>query len=299
MGRNEGGGSSCSQFCRDALGHHDRRHVRRDRWNVGDDRRDDAQRFDAPDPCPRRPRQPSDRSLLPLARSMSGAGRRRHWKRCSSVTPGRPPSSPAPSDDRSGPRTARSGRSSETAAPAPPTGRDRSDRRRSCNGCGARRATRRSRTALSARSARSSAANRMSIAEISRVGHTHAARRPVDEPDVERRLKLLEAMAHRRFRYIEIAAGSGEPSTLHDADEIAEIVELKHWQHPSVQSNGRREIIRVDFDTLDGQSSSRGSLARSAIPLPKLPGRDIHRGGAAVLRRGRPRPLSRSWPRTR
>src|SRR3984893_17885176 len=35
------------QFCRDALRHHDRRYVGRDRGNVGQDRRvDDAQRFD-------------------------------------------------------------------------------------------------------------------------------------------------------------------------------------------------------------------------------------------------------------
>jgi len=44
----------------------------------------------------------------PSARSMSGAGRRRHWRRCSPAVPRRPtPCFPAPSHEGSGPRTAR------------------------------------------------------------------------------------------------------------------------------------------------------------------------------------------------
>jgi hypothetical protein len=47
--------------------------------------------------------------------------------------------------------------------------------------------------------------------KIPRVGRAQAARRPVDEPDAERRLKLLEPIAHCRLRDIQVAAGGGEP----------------------------------------------------------------------------------------
>jgi NAD(P)-dependent dehydrogenase (short-subunit alcohol dehydrogenase family) len=86
-------------------------------------------------PCPSGPRQPSDRCPRPSVRSRSGAGRQRRWRPCSPGGHGRRPRySPAPSRDRSGPRTVQSGQSSATAVPPRPTGRDRRDPRRSYTG---------------------------------------------------------------------------------------------------------------------------------------------------------------------
>ena len=63
-----------------------------------------------PAPCPGRRQQPSDRSPLPWAPSMSGTGRRGHWRRCSSVGPCRcPPRSPAPSHGTTSPTLLRGG----------------------------------------------------------------------------------------------------------------------------------------------------------------------------------------------
>ena len=80
----------------------------------------------------------------------------------------------------------------------------------------------------------------MSIEEITRVGHAQATRRPVDQPDAKRGLKLLEAMAHCGLRHVQIAASGGDTAALRDPDEIAEIVEVKH-RRPFVQAIGQRE----------------------------------------------------------
>jgi len=70
--------------------------------------------------------------------------------------------------------------------------------------------------------------HRMVIEDLSRVGHAQLARRPVEEAGAERRLQLLEAMAHRRFRHVEIAARRSQAAGIHDADEIAEVVQVEH-----------------------------------------------------------------------
>jgi len=70
--------------------------------------------------------------------------------------------------------------------------------------------------------------DRMPIEEVSCIGHAQAARRPVEEPDAERCLQLLEAMAQRRLRHVEIPAGGRHAAAFHNANEIAEVVEIEH-----------------------------------------------------------------------